>query len=103
MDLPHHLAELLADLQVPQRVVVVDHQGRDPRHELVQLRVVVEAVPEDGLGRFSLERGESVPHAGRDEVDAVVPVPVLEAMLPVPEFVGGVGGFADGGHSECQA
>src|SRR5437773_4213686 len=70
-------------------VIVVVHQRRNQRRERVEFRVVVEAVPEDRFGLFRLECWEFVATARGDEVDRVVAVPVLEAVLSLEEFVAG--------------
>src|SRR3972149_2016080 len=77
----HHRAEIFANLQIAKRVIVIVEQASDPRRESVLRGVVVEAIPEHALGRFACERWEAVAAAGRDKIDLVVEVPVLEAML----------------------
>jgi hypothetical protein len=84
------LPDVLAVLDVPERVVVVVHQRRDRGHVAVAVAVEVEAVPEDRLCAFGAERGELVAAARGDEIDRVVAVPVLEPVAPVEEFVTGV-------------
>src|SRR5688500_14599364 len=60
--------------QVTLDVVVIVHHRRDPRHETVEVCVEVEAIPEDILRCFDLQRSEAVPYFGRDEVNAILTI-----------------------------
>ena len=78
----YHGPEVLADLEVAERVIVVVEKSRDERDESVERCPVREAVPEDQLRVFGVERREAIAAPGGDEVDGVVAVPVLEPVLP---------------------
>lgn len=90
MDLPHHRAEFLTHVQIPQRVVVIIQQRSDPRHKPVLSRVMLETIPEDLLRLFRFEGEKSVATARGDEVDGIVTVPMLEPMFPVVRRVSSV-------------
>jgi len=59
---------------------------------------VGEAIPEDGLAGFGGEGGGTVTAARGDEVDSVVAVPMLEAMLGAEKFLAIVGTLSE--HAE---
>jgi hypothetical protein len=95
----HHGAEVVTDLQVPQRVVMVVHQRGHPRDETILGGPVVEAVPEDLLRPFGFEGGKPVGALGRDEVDGVVAIPVFEPMLALIPLQPLMRAFAESDHS----
>ena len=47
----------------------------------MELGVVFEAIPEDGLCLFAAKRGETISASRSDEIDGVVAVPVLESAM----------------------
>lgn len=93
MELSHHLAEFTPNAKVTDRVIMVAHQSCDPRIELMRCGPMFEAVPEDFLGASCRERRKPVPAPGRDEINAIVPVPMLEAMPPVEKLMIAVRAF----------
>ena len=95
MKLAHHGTELLTCAKVTQGVIVVVHDGCDPGHESVEFRVMVEAVPENQLCFVGIKSRKLIATARGDEVDAVVAVPMLEAMLSVIKLVRGIGAFSE--------
>jgi hypothetical protein len=80
METLHHGAEVVADLQVAQRVVMIVHQRCHAWNETIFARPVLEAVPENVLGVFGFECRELVATPRGDEVNRVVAVPVFEAF-----------------------
>ena len=77
----HHRAEVFADSQVAERVVVVVEQARDPGDEAELVGVVIEAIPEDCFCLSAREGWEAVAASGGDEVDLVVEVPMFVAVV----------------------
>jgi hypothetical protein len=62
---------------------VVVKQRRDPRRKTEPRGVLLELFPEDAFRFFLRKRRKSIPTSRGDEVDLIVTVPVLEAMLSV--------------------
>src|SRR5688572_12027608 len=95
VDALDHLAQVCADLEVADRVVVVVEERSDPESEAEVGGPMVESVPEDRLCLLGFERAETFARLGRDEVDGVVAIPVLEAVFPVGVFVLRVGELSE--------
>ena len=74
---------------------MIVEQGRHPRNESVEVGVVVETIPEDCFGGFGLKSEMAVAATGGDEIDGVVAIPMLEAMLGTEELFSFVGDFAE--------
>lgn len=98
MKLPHHLTELNSDLKMSHRVVVIHHERRDERVEAVLCRIVIEAIPENQLCPLGCERVETIGTTCGDEVDLVVAISMLKAMLALEAIVFGVARFASPTH-----
>ncbi len=60
--------------------------------------VVIEAIPKDRFGLFGRERGKFHATARGDEVDAVVAVPMLKAVLGSEIFFALVGALSEVKH-----
>jgi hypothetical protein len=60
---------------------MIIEERRDPRDETEHLRVLAELFPEDEFRALVRECGSAITDARGDEVDAVVSIPVLEAMF----------------------
>lgn len=98
MNFSHHFAEVVPVLQVAEGVVMIVEKRSDPRCESMEFRVMIESVPEDFLGLLGFECVESIADFGGDEVDGVVAIPVLEAVLSIPELVRGCRTFPEVRH-----
>ena len=95
MDALHHPFEVHADGKVAEPVIMIVHQGYDPRREIGFLRVMLKPVPEYSLGVLGCERRKLFAAARGDEVNLVVDEPVLVAVTLFVEFVSAPGDAGD--------
>ena len=84
----HEFPHIASIFDVSEKVIVIVEQRDDPQDESEFLRVMEESIPENRFGFFGLEDVRFLATARRQEVDAVVAIPVLEAVLSVVELVG---------------
>ncbi|MFI5378522.1 MAG: hypothetical protein ACHRHE_04435 [Tepidisphaerales bacterium] len=82
----HEGSEVLSDSEVTDSVIVVHEERCDPWDETEVSTVVIEAIPEYTFGLRGLEREDAISGLGGDEIDSVIAIPVLEAVVTFEEF-----------------
>lgn len=98
MKLLHHGAEVRSEHQIAQDVIVIVEEGCDEPGESKLLCLVEDAIPEDRFGFFRFKRSVPVPTSRGDEIDRVVAIPMLEAVLRSEVFFGFARTVAEMGH-----
>lgn len=98
VQLARHWTELLSIGEVTQHMVVIVQQRGDDRNKTVQLRVVVESIPEDLFRWLTFKCRIAIPTTRGDEVDAVIAIPMFELVLSLEELMSGLIALSEARH-----
>ena len=79
-------------------MIVIVYQRRDSGDEAEFGGVMLKAIPEDRFGFFGFESAVLVSNTRGDEVDRVVAIPVLKAVVVLVIFVARLGSATETGH-----
>jgi hypothetical protein len=87
VDFADHRRQLGSDRKIANRVIVIVHQRANINIKMMFRRVAIELPPEDFFRRFGFEGLEFVGAPDRQEINAVIAIPMLKPVVAIEELI----------------